>query len=115
MTNQVKEMLDRQVGSGAEVMGQLASSTKRAAEDLDANAPIVAGVVRTFANRLDGYADDLRDRSVDQLVLAASDFARRKPGLVFGLAAVAGFLTFRTLKSAPPAPESIKGRRQGAN
>ncbi|MER8470387.1 hypothetical protein NKH23_13280 [Mesorhizobium sp. M1328] len=115
VTNQVKEMLDRQVGSGAEVMGQLASSTQRAAEDLDANAPIVAGVVRTFANRLDGYADDLRDRSVDQLVLAASDLARRKPGLVFGLAAVAGFLTFRTLKSAPPAPESIKGRRQGAN
>lgn len=42
ITNQVKEMLDRQVGSGAEVIGQLASSTKRAAEDLDERAPLVS-------------------------------------------------------------------------
>ncbi|MER8750981.1 hypothetical protein NKH57_17150 [Mesorhizobium sp. M1050] len=118
VTNQVKEMLDRQVGSSAEVMGQLASSTKRAAEDLDESAPLVAGVVRTFANRIDGYADDLRDQSVDQLVRAASDLTRRQPGLVFGLAALAGFLTFRTLKSAPPASsrsnESVRGRNRQA-
>jgi hypothetical protein len=103
VSNQVKEMLDRQVGSGAEVIGQLASSTKRAAEDLDESAPLVAGVVRTVADRIDGYADDLRDQSVDQLVRAASDLTRRQPALVFGLAALAGFLAFRTLKSAPPA------------
>jgi hypothetical protein len=120
VTNQLKEMLDRQVGSSAEVMGQLASSTKRAAEDLDESAPLVAGVVRTFANRIDGYADDLRDQSVDQLVRAASDLTRRQPALVFGLAALAGFLTFRTLKSAPPAgplsdePTHDRNRR-GAN
>ncbi|RWO91841.1 MAG: hypothetical protein E5Y63_31465 [Mesorhizobium sp.] len=120
VASQVKEMLDRKVGSGAEVMGQLASSTKRAAEDLDESAPLVAGVVRTFANRIDGYADDLRDQSVDQLVRAASDLTRRQPALVFGLAALAGFLTFRTLKSAPPASplsnEPMHERnRQGAN
>jgi ElaB/YqjD/DUF883 family membrane-anchored ribosome-binding protein len=119
VANQVKEMLDRQVGSGAEVMGQLASSTKRAADDLDESAPLIAGVVRTFANRIDGYADDLRDQSVDQLVRAASDLTRRQPALVFGLAALAGFLTFRTLKSAPPASlsnEPMRERnRQGAN
>lgn len=111
-------MLDRQVGSSAEVMGQLASSTKRAAEDLDESAPLVAGVVRTFANRIDGYAGDLRDQSVDQLIRAASELTRRQPALVFGLAALAGFLTFRTLKSAPESRSNEplrKRNRQGAS
>jgi hypothetical protein len=120
ITNQVKEMLDRQVGSGAEVIGELASSTKRGAEDLDESAPLVAGVVRTFANRIDECADDLRDQSVNQLVRAASDLTRRQPALVFGLAATCGFFNVRTLNSAPPAASvsnqpTRERNRQGAN
>jgi hypothetical protein len=33
-------------------------------------------------------------------VRSVSDLTRRQPALVFGLAAAAGFLMFRTLKSA---------------
>jgi hypothetical protein len=43
----------------------------------------------------------LRDQSVDQLIGKASDFTRRQPALVFGLAALAGFFAVRTVKSAP--------------
>lgn len=32
----------------------------------------------------------------------ASDFTRKQPALVFGLASLAGFLAFRVLKSSPP-------------
>jgi hypothetical protein len=32
---------------------------------------------------------------------AASNVTRRQPALVFGLAALAGFFVFRTLKAAP--------------
>lgn len=101
VTKQVKELLDKQVDSGAEIVGHFATSAKRAAEDLEENAPQLAGLVRSFADRVDGYADDLRDQSVDQLWRTASDFTRRQPAVVFGLAAVAGFFAFRILKSAP--------------
>jgi ElaB/YqjD/DUF883 family membrane-anchored ribosome-binding protein len=120
MTTQVKELLDRQVGTGADMVGHFAHSAKRAAEDLDQNAPQLAGLVRIFADRVDGYADDLRDQSVDQLLRAATDFTRRQPALVFGVAALAGFFLFRAVKAAPPISSSPSiqpgrdGQRQGA-
>jgi nucleotide-binding universal stress UspA family protein len=103
VSQQVKELLDDQVGRGANMVGHLANSAKRAAEDLDQNAPQLAGLVSGLADRLESYADDLRDQSVDQLVRAASGFTRRQPALVFGLAALAGFFALRTLKSTPSA------------
>ena len=62
----VKDLLDTQLGSGADIIGQLGSSAKRAAEDLEQNAPQLAGLVRGVADRIEGYADDLRDQSVDE-------------------------------------------------
>ena len=115
--DQVKEVLDRQVVSGVEVMGKLAASTRRAADDLEESAPLVAGIVRTVSERVDGYAGNLRGQSVDQLMRAASDLTKRRPALIFGLAALAGFVACRTLKSAPA--ERLASRepfvRQGAN
>ena len=51
---------------------------------------------------MDGYAEGLQDQTVEQLTQRASDFTRRQPALVLGLAAVAGFFMFRTWKSAQP-------------
>jgi len=101
VTEQVKQLLDRQVGSGADMVGHLAGAAKRAAQELDREAPQVAGLVRTADGRLDGYANDLRDQSVEQLFRTASDFTRRQPAMVFGLAALVGFFALRTLKSTP--------------
>jgi ElaB/YqjD/DUF883 family membrane-anchored ribosome-binding protein len=106
VTEQVKELLDRQVGSGADMVGHLAGAVKRAAQELDRDAPQVAGLVRTAADRMEGYADGLRDQSIEQLMRSASDFTRRQPALVFGLAAVAGFFALRTLKSTPSSVSS---------
>ena len=58
--------------------------------------------VRGVADRLDSYASDLRDQSIDQLVGAALTYTRRQPAVVFGLAALAGFFALRTIKSTPP-------------
>jgi ElaB/YqjD/DUF883 family membrane-anchored ribosome-binding protein len=101
ITDQVKELLDSQLATGAEMVGHLGSSAKRAAEDLDQNAPQLAGLVRGVADRIEGYADDMRDQSVDELFRSASNFTRRQPALVFGLAALAGFFAFRTIRSTP--------------
>jgi hypothetical protein len=102
MTDEVKQLLDRQVGSGAEMVGHFAGAIKRAAEELDPEAPQMARFMNSAADRIEQYADDLRDQSVDQLMRAASDFTRRQPAMVFGLAALAGFFVMRTLKSTPP-------------
>jgi hypothetical protein len=53
-----------------------------------------------LADKVEGYAEDFQDQTVDHLIRSASDFTRRQPALVFGLAAVAGFFIFRTMKSA---------------
>ena len=99
MGDEVKEILDRQLGTGATMAGQFASSIRIAADDLSLESPMLAGVVRGFANRVDGYAQDLQDQTVDQVMKAASDFTRKQPALVFGLAALAGFFVLRTFKS----------------
>ena len=101
ITDQVKELLDSQLASGVEMVGRLGSSAQRAADDLDQNAPQLAGLVRGVADRIEGYAYDMRDQSVDQLFRSASNFTRRQPALVFGLAALAGFFAFRTIRSTP--------------
>jgi hypothetical protein len=98
--DQVKELLDQQVASGADMVGHFAHSAQRAADDLDPNAPQLAGLVRIFAERIETYADDLHGQTADQLWKSASDFTRRQPAIVFGLAALAGFFVFRTLKSS---------------
>jgi hypothetical protein len=101
VTEQVKELLDRQIGNGASVAGHFASSVKLAADDLDRNSPLLAGMVRSLANKVEDYADEFQDQTVEHLTRTASDFTRRQPALVFGLAALAGFFMFRTMKSAP--------------
>jgi ElaB/YqjD/DUF883 family membrane-anchored ribosome-binding protein len=101
LTGQVKAVLDEKVGDGADAVGHLANSIYTAAEDLDQNSPQLASLVRGVADRLDGYATDLRDQSVDQLVRAASNYTRRQPAVVFGLAALVGFFALRTIRSAP--------------
>ena len=102
ITGQVKSLLDDKVSDGANIVGHLASSAFCAAEDLDQNSPQLAGLVRGVADRLDNYASDLRYQSIDQLVRAASNYTRRQPAVVFGLAALAGFFALRTIKSTPP-------------
>ena len=101
VTEQVKELLDRQIGNGASVAGHFASSAKLAADDLDRNSPLLAGMVRSLAHKVEDYADEFEGQTVEHLTRTASDFTRKQPALVFGLAALAGFFIFRTMKSAP--------------
>jgi hypothetical protein len=106
MSGQVKGLLDEQIGSGASLAGAFAGSIRLAADDLDKQSPIMAGLVRNFADKVEGYADEFQGQTVDQLARSASRFTRQQPALVFGLAAVAGFFLFRTMKSASEETES---------
>jgi hypothetical protein len=114
IAQQVRDMLDRQVGSSAELLGHFAHSTKLAADDLDTNAPQLAGLVRGLAGQMEHYAESLGDQSAEQLARGASDLARRQPALVFGFAALVGYFAIRTYKAAPPiASPSIQPSYEG--
>jgi hypothetical protein len=99
---QAKGLLNMQVTAGADMVDHVADSARAAAESLDLNAPQLAGLVRKAAERAEEFSQDLRDQTVEDLIRTASDFTRKQPALMFGLASLAGFLAFRVLKSSPP-------------
>ena len=109
--DQLKTLVSDQVGSGADVVAQFATATRKAADELDSGAPRAAHFVNGLAQRLDSYAEVLRDRSIDELVSSASDYTRRNPALVFGVAALAGFVVMRTFKNASTGQQ--RGMDQG--
>jgi ElaB/YqjD/DUF883 family membrane-anchored ribosome-binding protein len=112
MTAQVQEVLDQQVAKGAHIVSNVAHSARRAAKELEADTPQIAGLVRGMADRLEDYSRTLEHQSVTDLYQAATDFTRRQPAMVFGVAALAGFFTLRTLRSSQmsSAQESMGSR-----
>jgi hypothetical protein len=113
-TSTVKDVLNQQVNAGAELAGHVAESVKRAADNLDQNVPQLAGLVRGAAAKIEALSAEARNKSVDELFLDASGFARRRPALVFGAAAVVGFALFRILKAG--ASNEVERRGQdGSN
>jgi hypothetical protein len=103
-TKQAKGFLNMQVTAGAGVVEHIVESARAAAESLDQNAPQLAGLVRNAADRAETFSQDLRDQTVEDLIRMASDFTRKRPALVFGLASLAGFVAFRVFKSSVPKP-----------
>ena len=100
MSGQVRGILNDQLGVGAQSANRLAKSLRLAADDLARENPMLASLVRGFSHNVDNYAERLEGQTVEQLTQSASDFTRRQPALMFGLAAVAGFFAFRTFKNA---------------
>ncbi|MEO1793281.1 MAG: hypothetical protein AAFU50_01580 [Pseudomonadota bacterium] len=58
--------------------------------------------VRRFADSVDRISDDVRDRSVSELLETLQDTARRQPALFIGGAVLLGFAATRFLKSSEP-------------
>lgn len=100
ISDHVMDVLNEQLGSGAQSANRLANSMKLAADDLARESPVLSGLVRGFAYNVNSYAGRLEGQTVEQLSQSASDFTRRQPALTMGLAAIAGFFLFRTFKNA---------------
>ena len=61
------------------------------------------------ANAVSSFSGKLRDKSVDDLVDDAREFARKSPGIAIGIAAVAGFALMRLIKTGV---DDVGGRRR---
>jgi ElaB/YqjD/DUF883 family membrane-anchored ribosome-binding protein len=114
-SQKAKGFLNTQVTAGADLVGHVVESARAAADSLDPNAPQLAHLVREAAERAENFSRELHDQTVEDLVRRASDFTRRQPALVFGLASLAGFLAFRVFKSNPPrsSPDRYRGEFYG--
>jgi hypothetical protein len=119
MASQVKGLLDDQVGSGASLATAFAGSIRLAADDLQRQSPVMSRLVRNVADKVEDYAEEFQGQTVDQLAQSAANFTRKQPALVFGLAAIAGFLPFRSVKSAgdqnSPSIQPSAGDSKGFN
>lgn len=86
----------------SEVIGEAAESIERRfGKDYADYAHRASGAVS-------GLADKLRDRTIDDLIDDTRDFVRKSPGIAIGIAAVAGFMLVRLIKTG--LDDSPRGR-----
>jgi ElaB/YqjD/DUF883 family membrane-anchored ribosome-binding protein len=96
----VKSLLDHQVAAGADVISDVARSVRAAADTLNERVPQLANVARSASDQIEAFSRDIRQQSAAELATTITHFARRRPAVVFGVAAGLGFVAFRLLNAA---------------
>jgi uncharacterized protein YjbJ (UPF0337 family) len=99
-TDKFKQAVEGQKTAGADYVGSLAGTIRRAASEFDDDLPIAGTYIRKAASQVEGVADKLRTGNFNDLVQSAQSFARRQPTAFLGLAVLAGFGVVRFLKSS---------------
>jgi len=97
---EVKRVADRQVAVGADIIQNVADAIRTAADNLDESVPQLGGLARGAADRIGDFSETIREQSITDLARTASDFARRRPAILLGAAAAAGFILYRILGAA---------------
>jgi hypothetical protein len=114
-TDKLKQVVDGQKSAGADYVGSLAGTIRRAAKEFDGDLPIAGTCIRKAAAQVEGVADSIRTGNFNDLVKGAQSFARRQPTAFLGMAVLAGFGVVRFLKSsATDADRSGSQRSSGA-
>ena len=99
-TEKLKQAVDAQKSAGADYVGSLAGTIRRAAREFDTDLPIAGTYIRKAAAQVDGVGNSIRTGSFNDLVREAQSFARRQPTAFLGIAVLAGFGVVRFLKSS---------------
>lgn len=99
-TDKLKDAVDDQKSSGADYVGSLADTMRRAAREFDTDLPIAGTYMRKAAAQVEGVSDTIRTGNLNDLVRNAQSFARRQPTAFLGIAVLAGFGVVRFLKSS---------------
>ena len=99
-TDKLKQAVDDQKSAGADYVGSLAGTIRRAAKEFDGDLPIAGTYIRKAAAQVEGVADSIRTGNFNDLVKGAQSFARRQPTAFLGIAVLAGFGVVRFLKSS---------------
>jgi hypothetical protein len=103
-----------QKGAGADYVGNLAQTMRRAAGEFDADVPLAATYIRKAADQVTNAADALREGNLNDLIRGAQSFARNQPTAFLGLAVLAGFGAIRFLKSASDEKDELNSSNSPA-
>jgi hypothetical protein len=95
-----KSAVEDQKSSGANAIGDVARAAKGAADNFQERAPEIANTVRNVATRVEGISNDIRDRSMNELMNSVTDFAAQKPIAFFGCGILAGLVVSRLLSTS---------------
>ena len=100
---------DRQKVAGADFVGDVADSVRRAADEFEDRIPQAAEYIRYAADQMASMSDSLRRRDVGQMFSDVQSFARRQPTAFLGLSFIAGFAAVRFLRSSASGAGSTGG------
>ena len=99
MKDTLREQADTRLNGFAEQVTTVSDALRETAQSLRSKQkPMLADQAERLATRADNMSRHLRDSSVDDLLHEAEGYTRSRPGLVLGVAAIAGFATARILK-----------------
>lgn len=110
MRERARSAVDQQKDAAAGSIEGVAQALRSASDDLEHRGqPMVAQYSRQVAEGLEGMANWVSRRNIDDLVGGVEDFARQRPVAFMGGAMVAGFALARFMKSSS-ARRSQSGR-----
>jgi hypothetical protein len=106
--HKVEEVADRSKQFGAEGAARAGRTAEAIADQVAGDAPAVAEYVRLAARKINGLADDLREKKVGELLTSATEFGRSQPVVMLAGAALVGFALSRLIKAGVAAPSAAK-------
>jgi hypothetical protein len=107
-TDKLKQTVETQKTAGAEYVGSLADTMRRAAREFDGDLPIAGVYIRKAASQIEGVSDSIKTGNFKDLMRGAQSFARRQPTAFLGMAVLAGFGAVRFLKSSADDAEGTR-------
>jgi hypothetical protein len=78
-SGKLKQTVDDQKNAGAEFIGSVADTMRRAAREFDTDLPIAGSYIRKAAAQVEGVSDSIRSGNFTDLARGAQSFARRQP------------------------------------
>src|SRR6202158_1386096 len=112
-TDKLKQTVDGQKSAGAEYVGSLAETIRRAAKEFDSDLPIAGTYIRKAASQVAGAAGPIRAGKFNDIVRSPQSFARRQPTAFLGMAVMAGFGVVRFWKSTADNAEASDSHQAG--
>ena len=99
-TDKLKDAVNDRKSTGAEYVGTIAETMRRAAREFDADLPMAGTYIRKAAEQVDSVSQGIKNGNLGDLVQNAQSFARRQPTAFLGIAVLAGFGVVRFLRSS---------------
>ena len=94
-----KDTIEEQKNAGAGAISDLAKSARESADGFEEQSPQIANAVRTVAGKIEAISNDIKDKTLTDMVDSVSAFARQQPLAFWGCGVLAGFVLARLVST----------------